>query len=486
MAPLEKHPAPKSAGSAAPAPPAVKSALPAGAWMALGVLAEAGYLAWTLCAAASADSTAPGPGFPYAARLALYLLLFLPPLAAALLARRPATRADLNWALLLAALFRLTLLPAPPVLSDDIYRYIWDGRVQAHGINPYRYAPDDPALADLRDAQHHSINHPDVPTIYPPLSQISFAAIAHVSGTVWAFKAMSAAVEIGCWVVLARIWSARGLSFPALVLYLWNPLVVLEGSGSGHNDALGVSLLLCASLLIILGRPALSITALAGSIAAKLFPLLALPAWLKATPRRYWILPPLLWIALWAPYVGAGPRIWEGLSAYGHHWEQNAFLFRGLRLGVEWVNPKPALDRWWSVACAEAGRPELASWIWPYTEPRQLAKGVVALGLAGTLIGWLRRRAEPPWVAFRMLGAALLWAPTVHPWYLQWVLPFAAWYGSRAWFVFSASAFLSYAPEGWTGAPPEVLLWIEYVPFLAVWVWEELRRRSDPRAGAHG
>lgn len=462
--PQQRSPAPSGA---APRP------LPASVWVALGALAEAGYLAWALPAGARVS---------YGARLALYLLLFVPSVAAAALARRrPVAGTDLRWALGLAALFRLTLLPAPPVLSDDVYRYVWDGEVQAHGINPYRYAPSDPALAPLRGALHSRINHPDVPTLYPPLSQMVFAVAALLSGTVMGVKALMVAAEIACWVALVRIWRRRGLPLFGLLLYLWNPLVVIEGSGSGHNDALGVGLLLCASVLIILGRPGLSIAAWSASVGAKLFPLLTLPIWLRAVPRRFWALPPLVWLALWAPYLGAGPRLWAGLDTYGRHWESNAFLFRYLREAVARADAKPWLDRQWGQLCAHVGRADLASWIWPYTEPRQIAKALVALGLGVAILAWTRRRGDPAWATFRVLGLALLWAPTLNPWYLQWVLPFAAGYGSASWFVFSASVFLAYAPVGWGALADETLLWMEYAPFIVVWIGEELRRR---RAGS--
>ncbi len=450
-------------------PQAGRPALPAAVWAGLALLCEAGYLVWALPVARPLG---------YGARLALYLVLFLPVAAAAYLARRrPAAGAELRWALAFAAIFRLTLLPAAPLLSDDAYRYARDGRVQAHGVNPYLHAPDAPDLASLREPWHARINHPDVSTIYPPLSQILFGAAALISDTVLGVKALLVAVELLSWLALVRIWRLRSLPLSGLVLYLWSPLVVLEGSGSGHNDALGVGLLLCASLLIILGRPGVSILAWSASVGAKLFPLLTLPLWLRAAPRRFWVLPPLVWALLWAPYLGAGTRLWTGLAAYGRHWESNVFLFRYLREGIAWLDPKPWLDREWARACGWAGSPELAAWIWPWTEPRQIAKLLIAAGLGAAIAAWARRRADPPWATFRILGLALMWAPTLHPWYLLWLLPFACWFGAYSWLVLSATVFLSYAPSGWAGLSEETLLWIEYAPFLAVWVAEEAHRR---------
>ncbi len=464
---MPTHPTPDTGAPVAPDPAPAGPGLRSALWLGLGALAEIGYLIWAWPA---------GGSLSYGTHLALYLFLFVPVLVVAgKLRGQPFGGLDLRWALGFAVLFRLTLLFTTPVLSDDIYRYVWDGKMQLNGINPFRFAPDDPILADLRDDLHPLINHPEVPTIYPPLSQLLFAAAAFISTGVFAMKALWVLVEIGTWLALLRLWRLRGLSPAWLLLYLWNPLVIIEGAGSGHNDVLGVGLLVCSCVLIILGRSGLSITALGAAIAAKFFPIIALPIWMRAVPKRFWVLPLLLWAALWAPYLGAGGRLWEGLLTYGRHWESNAFLFRYLREAIEWLNLKQGIDSLWGSICSAAGKPGWEPLIWPHTEPRQIAKLLVAAGLAGAVVWLWRTRAEPPWAAFRLMGMVLLFAPTVYPWYLLWVLPFAAWYRAGAWFVFSATIFLSYAPAGWCGLPEWALLWLEYTPFLGVWILEEVR-----------
>ncbi|MEE9230285.1 MAG: hypothetical protein V3U86_06235 [Acidobacteriota bacterium] len=465
------HPTPDAgAPPVAPDPPAAGHGLRPALWLGFGALAEIGYLIWARPA---------GGSLSYGTQLALYLFLFIPVLlAVGRLRGQPFGGLDLRWALGFAVLFRLTLLFTTPVLSDDIYRYIWDGKMQLNGINPFQFAPDDPALADLRDELHPLINHPEVPTLYPPLSQLLFAAAAFISTGVVGMKALWVLVEIGTWLALLRLWRLRALSPAWFLLYLWNPLVIIEGSGSGHNDVLGVGLLVCSSVLIILGRSGLSITVLGAAVAAKLFPIIALPAWMRVVPKRFWVLPPLLWAALWAPYLGAGARLWEGLLTYGRHWESNAFLFRYLRQAIEWLNLKEGIDALWGGICTAMGKPGWEPLIWPHTEPRQIARLLVAAGLACAAVWLWRAGTEPPRAAFRLMGLVLVLAPTVHPWYLLWVLPFAAWYRAGAWFVFSATIFLSYAPAGWAGLPEWALLWLEYVPFLAVWGLEGRRRFS--------
>ena len=116
-------------------------------------------------------------------------------LAVALLLR--GARMGLGWALGVAALLRLTLLFLPPYLSDDVFRYVWDGMVQGAGVNPYRYIPNDPALAALRDAAiWPNVNRGDyAPTIYPPVAQILFFLITRVSAGVTTMKLAWVACE---------------------------------------------------------------------------------------------------------------------------------------------------------------------------------------------------------------------------------------------------------------------------------------------------
>ena len=112
-----------------------------------------------------------------------------------------------------AILFRLTLLSATPGLSDDIYRYIWDGRVQLAGINPYQHAPDSPALATLRDAVYYpAINHKQIRTIYPPVAQLFFAAVCLIDTNPVVMKIFLVLCEVAMLFLLLKMLTLRGLS----------------------------------------------------------------------------------------------------------------------------------------------------------------------------------------------------------------------------------------------------------------------------------
>jgi alpha-1,6-mannosyltransferase len=130
-------------------------------------------------------------------------------------------------------LFRLSLLFAPPYLSDDIFRYVWDGRVQAAGINPYRHIPADPVLADLRDDKiYPRINRRDyAATMYPPLAQFTYLLTTRISESVTWMKATMLLFEVVTIWALLHLLTSFGLPRERVLLYAWHPLIVWEVAG---------------------------------------------------------------------------------------------------------------------------------------------------------------------------------------------------------------------------------------------------------------
>ena len=151
-------------------------------------------------------------------------------------------RVPKTWALLVvvtvAALCRLALLPSPPTLSTDAYRYVWDARVASAGISPYAAAPDAPELARLRDAViYPRLNHPTWRTIYPPGAELFFRAVyALAPDSVMAMKSAIALAELATLAILSSLLGRLGVPLARLAIYAWNPLVLVEIWGSGHLD----------------------------------------------------------------------------------------------------------------------------------------------------------------------------------------------------------------------------------------------------------
>jgi hypothetical protein len=385
--------------------------------------------------------------------------------AAWLLARRSAPSA-LRFVIVAALLFRLVAAWGEPALSDDLYRFVWDGRVQLHGIHPYAHTPDDPALTELRDDDWSRINHPELRTIYPPLAQIVFAALAALGAGPVGFKLAMGLADFGVVLLLAALLSRLRLPRDRIVWYAWNPLAILETAGSGHPEPLGVLLVVAAVLLIVRRKAAGSGAALGAAVHAKLLPLVLVPGWLRRTRTRGAVALVLVLLALWAPYALTGPPVGAGLFAYAERWEHNAFLFAGVRETLVAVDSGERLKGWipWE---------RVQRHVWP----PELARIVVGVLLVAWIVALQRRRKlDAVQEALLTLGGALLLAPTLHPWYVLWVLPLAAATLSWGWLWLAAAVPLAYLGDG-----GDVPLWarlIEYVPLYALGLvaWARSRR----------
>lgn len=363
--------------------------------------------------------------------------------------------------LVAALLFRIVAAAGGPAMSDDIYRYVWDGRVQAAGHHPYRYAPDAEELQALRDADWEKINHRSIGTIYPPLSQLLFRAMAAAGLGPGGFRLILGLLDFGVVLALLLLLLRSGRPVRRVLWYAWNPLAVMESSGSGHVEPLGVLLLVLAVTWLVSNNPSLkrSAAALAGSIHVKLVSVVLLPGHLRRMnlPAVLVLLAVLAALAL--PFALSGPPAGDGLYQYSRHWERNALIYYGLREGAEILDTgsrlKPVADLF--------GSDRLYHLLWP----RELAKMVV-LTVAGLWILWLayRRRLDPVTEGLWVLGGVILLLPTVHPWYLLWVLPLAAACASPGWLFLCMTVSLAYL-----GTAGDVTLPIRLVEYGLPLLW---------------
>ena len=352
-----------------------------------------------------------------------------------------------------AVVFRLIAASASPSLSDDVYRYVWDGRVQTAGHHPYRAAPSDPMRAELRDTDvYPKINHADIPTIYPPLAEILFAALSLAKLGVTGFKVALALLDVGVVWALLILLRTLGLPRDRVVLYAWNPLAVIEIAGSGHLEPLGVLLVVLAIAWITEGKATRAGAALGGAIQAKLLPLLLVPGF----ARRMKTLPLLALVAVvaitTAPYAVRGPWFGAGVLAYANRWEHGAVFFAGVKRFFEWADLAPHLKDAITWAQGRWGTAETGVWdaLYRMVWPEGLARLTVALAAIGfAVVQSFRRGLDAAHEARLALGGAILLAPTLHPWYVLWVLPLAAAQGAGGWLLFGALVPLQYlAGEG--------------------------------------
>ena len=397
--------APLSAASLAPAPP-VRTAAALGALILvlIGLLSVGGY---GLFAAIPGGSRAP-----YLLLFSGLFILYLP--ACYLVVRAPerlSLRPTLAGIAAVALLARLVLIPATPVFSDDIYRYVWDGRVQAAGISPYAYPPAAPQLAALHppaDPIWPRINRKPAVTIYPAGAELFFAAIYQVApDQVAALKLALVLVDLASCLVLGRLLGRLGQSPVRVLIYAWAPLPIVEFGGSGHLDALTVLFTLLALLggvhAVQRGRAAglrLAVACLAGAALVKLIPLLLLAGWARTFGGR----PVGIVLALFAVVSAA--------FVIGHGGYVSPFVVTYLR--DEYVNaPLYYL---------------LAQGLGAGGIPDGVVRLVLLVGLLAFALWVLRQPDAEPYAflrkRFRLVAAYLLLATSVHPWYATWLLLF--------------------------------------------------------------
>lgn len=234
------------------------------------------------------------------------------------LGRTGGNRSILLLILATAVLLRIATLALPPYLSSDIYRYIWDGRVQAAGINPYRYIPADDALATLRDsAIYPNINRASYAhTIYPPAAEILFFLVTRVSEQLTAMKLAMLAFDLGTIGLILLLLRGMGTSLSRVLIYAWHPLGIWEIAGSGHVDAAMIFCLALALLARQRGMLASSGIALALGSLVKFLPVTSAPALYR---RWDWRMPAAFIatiVVLYLPYLAVGKGALGFLPTY--------------------------------------------------------------------------------------------------------------------------------------------------------------------------
>jgi hypothetical protein len=293
--------------------------------------------------------------------------------------------------LALAALWQSLFLRMLPGSDDDIHRYVWDGRVQRLGYNPYILVPSDPALAALHTSETRTLNNPDVPSPYPPAAQLFFRAVTAIHESTFALKVAFVTCDWAIVLVLLAVlsWTRQGEHW--VLAYAWHPLLATEVAGSGHIDIVGVLLLLVSVAALVKRWPAFAAIAFGLAVAVKLLPIVLLPLYWKRVRMRDAALAAVLLGLLYIPFLSHGGISFGSLGTYVQSFRFNDPVFA-------------TLER--------------------VAAPRVVA-GLAALAGFLTAI-WMRRRPTQCFSdAFAWpMAASLLCAPVVYPWYLLWLLPF--------------------------------------------------------------
>jgi hypothetical protein len=350
----------------------------------------------------------------------------------------------------LAIVFRLCLIPSDPaVLSNDMYRYIWDGRVQQHGINPYLYPPQADELKSLRDNRiFPNINRKDYPTIYPAGAQIFFRIFyALAGGSVNTYKGIMVFFDILTLLILMALLRTYGFNTSRVIVYAWNPLVIFEIAYSGHLEGLTVFLMAAALYLYAIHKKIPAVILLALSAGVKLYPALLLAAFLNRRDRIKGIITFLAAIVLlYLPFLSAGGKILGFLPVY----LKNPYESFNLGLKNLLMRLIPGLDY------------HLLSLVF-----------ITALVIAG-LVVYLKSKEDIEVIqyAYILMGSLMILMPaSLHPWYVILIIPFLAIYPNPAWLIFTCTVTLSYlkyaSPQGIMST---WILLIEYLPLFTLLV----------------
>ena len=293
--------------------------------------------------------------------------------------------------LLFAVLWQIPFLWMTPGSDDDIHRYLWDGRVQRLGHNPYIVIPSNPALAALHTSETSTLNNPEVPSPYPAGAQLFFRGVTAIHESIFALKVAFVLCDLAIVLVLLDILRCTGEGAHWVLAYAWNPLLATEVAGSGHIDIVGVLLLVVSAAA--LGRRWRTVAAVTFglAVAVKLLPIVLLPLYWRRVRVRDAALATVAVGLLYVPFLSHGRIPIGSLGTYVQRFRFNDPVFATLE---------------------------------------RVAAPQLVVGLA-VLVGfltafWLRSKSSA-WSsdAFAWpMAATFLCAPVIYPWYLLWLLPF--------------------------------------------------------------
>lgn len=375
-----------------------------------------------------------------------------------------------------AFLFRFFLLFSHPIQEDDFYRYLWDGQVVASGLNPYGVAPSDviardenyPAYGAILDAEPAfvailaRVNHPDVPTIYPPVAQGVFALTAFVvPGSLLGLRLVFLVFDLALISIILDILRYLHINRAYVLVYAWSPLVVKETINSAHYDVIPTFFLLLAVALLLRKKRNLAYVSLAVAVLGKLYPLLVLPSFLFRTKKTDgWSaafialgISTAVIVAGYAPFWRAGWGLWQGTVAFAEQWQTNSLLFPLLSIGIG--------QRWITTLVIVVALVVLIFWI---------------------ILRFVLNEAQPfLWSLLIVLGALFLCSPVGDPWYFVWIVPFLCIFPLRSGIVLSGLLGLYYLSFYFMyQKTPETfwwVIWLEYLPCygLLLWEWRSVR-----------
>jgi hypothetical protein len=370
---------------------------------------------------------------------------------------------------------RIFVLSFPIGLSDDIYRYVWDGNVQIAGYNPYLFSPDAQELVHIRQEWWHLINNSHVPSPYPPFSQIVFWILSTsdlgISDSILLFRCGIVVFDLGICYILIKILKLVNKSPRRVIVYAWSPLTIFEFAGNGHNDAIAVFFMLAAIYFTFTNKSkndnVLAGVCLSIAILTKTFPLFVLPFLMKYWKKSEIFAFLTSFVGISLVYFNSGiyfPFFPEGQWIFLRDFRFNESLYRVIEFFLALFLSDVQEITFLFVLIVVTSIIVLIIWkFWstPY------------------IVNPTHRIINSITLVFLLL---LLFASDIQPWYILWLLPFAVFNYNSIVIIWSASVLLSYQiylQYDATGIWKEntLILLLEYIPVYSVLTYQLVKYR---------
>ena len=347
-------------------------------------------------------------------------------------------------------IFRLTLLPTSYTTSDDVHRYLWEGKVLVNGYNPYTTSPNDSSLVHLRDENFEKVTYKSIPAIYPPLSQVVFAMNYFIAGNnTLLLKMIYLIFEFITLIFLLKLLMLKGKDPKMILLYAWLPLPILEYFNNAHLDVVGISFLIMFLYYIEKNKITLSAAMLALAFLTKLLALLILPLVIKKLGLKksviFYSVFLITCIIFYLPFIYGNPDVLSGLFRYLQHWEFNGSVYNIFKL---------------------------------FFARGDIAKMICAILLSLSVLLISFRYKDFMSGVFAIFLCIIIFSTTLYPWYLGWIAAlnvFNPFYSVLS--LFFTINFSNFTPlaEKWKEYP---VVWIiQYIPFYGLLIYDLWRRR---------
>lgn len=384
-----------------------------------------------------------------------------------------------------ASFFRIILLPSIPVHENDIYRYMWDGKVSLSGINPYAHAPQEAeikpedkirekdfvklkALRNSNRTYFSRIGHRWVPTIYPPFAQAIFSLASFIrQDSILVMKSIFVVFDILAVIVISKLLLLFNKDPSLSIIYAWSPLVLKEIANSGHYDSLPICLLLLAIYLLLKSRLVSGSLSFALAVTSKFFPILLLPLYRTIMKRRHYVLIGVVLAGMYMPFFfwqNTGIRqVFKGLLVYSDKWAYNGSIFVFFRSMFDALNIKFYNDLFLP----------------------KIFVGLIFITIV--LFLSLKKTVNNTSIlhkSFIILALLFCLSPVGEPWYFCWVIPFLCFFHYYSFIILSwllVFSYLSFSRQLGTfnilSLQIPVLNTIQYLPFYILLIFEIIMRK---------